>query len=448
MNQKIKFFTTLFLVFTQLMFSQKKWSLDECISFALKNNLLLTDNQYNINSNKETHRQSIRSLLPNLNAYTDYNIRYGRSIDPNTNAVSTNDFFSNNYSLELSLDLFQGFKKINTIKANKLAYLASQKDSDQQKYLLGFRVMSAYYDILYFQEVLEISKQQVSVSETNYTAVDKKVSLGVSAKSDLYEAESLLLTDRLQVTKSENDLMGAKLKLIQEMNLEGVTSIDIHSSALELYSERKASEFQVDSIYGKAINFLPIIESNELKVKEAKAQVKVSRGNYYPILRFRSGIGSGYFETNTDSDGNTISFSEQFDTNTFKYIAFSLNVPIFNGWTQRSDVKQKKITLLQAENTLKTQKQEVLKTIQDLVLKQYSLAAEYSQSNLKVKSQRLAFITAQKKYERGIINAIELFTAKNLFATAENENLQIKLSLLLNEKTLDFYKGMPIFNIQ
>ncbi len=448
MNQKVSIFTILYLAFSSLMFGQKKWSLDECIAFALKNNLVISNNQYTENANKESHRQSIRSLLPNLNANNFYNKSFGRSIDPNTNTISNNSNFSNNYWLELGLDLFQGFKKINTIKATKLAYLASQEDTKQEKYLLGFRVMNAYYDILYFQEALEISKQQVSISELNYKTIDKKINLGVSAKSDLYEAESILFTDKLQTTKNENDLMAAKLKLIQEMNLEGSTDINIQSNTLEQYSEKNTSNFQVDSIYRKAINFLPIIASNELKVKEAKTQIKVSRGDYYPILRFGYSVGSRYLETNRDTSGNTIGFTEQFDQNLYKSITLSLNIPIFNGGIKRSEVRQKKIALLRAENTLKTQKQEVLKTIQDLVLKQYSLTNEYSQSKLKVASQELAFTTAQKKYDRGIINAYELFTAKNLFATAKNENLQIKLSLLLNKKTLDFYKGMPILKIQ
>ncbi|MEW7292230.1 TolC family protein [Aquimarina sp. 2304DJ70-9] len=449
MNRKIRILSTLFLIImNSSLFSQEKWSLEDCISYALSHNLELNDFQYNIDTNKETHRQAIRSLLPNANGAVDYGIRYGRSADPNTNSIVDADFFSNNYLLEFDMDLFKGFQKLNTIKASKLIYQAAKEESAQQKYLLGFRVMAAFYDILFFEGALEISKEQQSVSQSNYDLISKKVQLGVSAKSDLYDSESLLLTDKLEVTKSENNLRTAKLKLIQEMNLEGGNDIEIQSEILKNDSITNPLEVQTDNVFNKAMDFLPIIEANRLKVEAAEKQVKVSKSNYYPSLTLFGGVGSGYFETNTDDLGNTISFNQQFENNMYKYVGLSLKIPISNGWTTRSDVKQKKIELLRAKNDLKIQEQELLRTIQDLVLELQSLEAEYSQSNLKVKSQFLAFNTAQKKYEKGMISAIELFTAKNTYALSQNENLQIKLSLEVNKNTLAFYKGLSIFNIK
>ncbi|GAA4278249.1 TolC family protein [Aquimarina mytili] len=449
MNQNIKILGVLFLIMmNSSLFSQQKWSLEDCISYALSHNLELNNLQYNIQSNKETHRQSMRSLLPNINGAVDYGIRYGRSADPNTNSIVDADFFSNNYLLEFDMDLFRGFQKLNTIKASKLIYQASKEESEQQKYLLGFRVMAAFYDILFFEGALKISQEQESISQSNYDLVSKKVTLGISAKSDLYDSESLLLADKLEVTRSENNLRTAKLKLIQEMNLLDRTDIEIQSEIPKNDSITNPLEVQTDDVYNKAMDFLPIIEANKLKVEAAKKQVQVSKANYYPSLTLFGGVGSGYFETNTDDLGNTISFNQQFENNMYKYVGLSLKIPITNGWTTRSDVKQKKIELLRAKNDLKVQEQELLRTIQDLVLELQSLEAEYSQSNLKVKSQNLAFNTAQKKYEKGMVSAIELFTAKNTFAQAQNENLQIKLSLEVNKNTLAFYQGLSIFNIK
>jgi outer membrane protein TolC len=63
-----------------------------------------------------------------------------------------------------------------------------------------------------------------------------------------------------------------------------------------------------------------------------------------------------------------------------------------------------------------------------------------------VESQNLAYTIAQKRYEKGLLNAIDLFQAKNLYAEAQNENLQVRLRLQVNEKTLSFYEGAVIFN--
>jgi len=82
-----------------------------------------------------------------------------------------------------------------------------------------------------------------------------------------------------------------------------------------------------------------------------------------------------------------------------------------------------------------------------LVQEHSALAVEYEQSTQKMEAQNLAFTIAQKRYEKGLINALELFTAKNLFASAQNENLQVRLRSEVNKSTLGFYRGLPVFNI-
>ena len=410
-------------------------------------NLQLNDFEYTNQGNRETYRQSVRNLLPSVNASSSYLISYGRAEDPNTGTFVNQDFYSNNYSLESSIDLFQGFQKINSIKASKFLFKATQEEVLQQKYLLAFRVMQAFYDIQFFEGLVEISKEQLIVSQSNYNLVEKQVELGLKAGADLYEAESLLLTDKLNVTQSNNQLAAAKLTLIQEMNLENTSEIAIQKDLQEEVSNFESEEMKSDSIYTEARAFLPMIKAQELRAKAAKKQVAVSRGRLYPSLSFFAGIGTGYFETTRDTLGNTLPFREQFRDNTSQYIGVNLNVPISNGWSARSRVKQSKIEKLRAENNLKTQEQELFQAIQQLVQDYNSLEVELVQSNQKMEAQNLAFTIAQKRYEKGLINALELFTAKNLYASAQNENLQVKLRSEINKSTLDFYRGLPVFDI-
>tara|TARA_R110001606_G_scaffold46366_1_gene119066 strand:- start:674 stop:2020 length:1347 start_codon:yes stop_codon:yes gene_type:complete len=447
MNQKFKIATLLICSIWGSIIAQQTWTLDECVTYALEHNLQLNDFEYTNQGNRETYRQSVRNLLPSVNASSSYLISYGRAEDPNTGTFVNQDFYSNNYSLESSIDLFQGFQKINSIKASKFLFKATQEEVLQQKYLLAFRVMQAFYDIQFFEGLVEISKEQLIVSQSNYNLVEKQVELGLKAGADLYEAESLLLTDKLNVTQSNNQLAAAKLTLIQEMNLENTSEIAIQKDLQEEVSNFESEEMKSDSIYTEARAFLPMIKAQELRAKAAKKQVAVSRGRLYPSLSFFAGIGTGYFETTRDTLGNTLPFREQFRDNTSQYIGVNLNVPISNGWSARSRVKQSKIEKLRAENNLKTQEQELFQAIQQLVQDYNSLEVELIQSNQKMDAQNLAFTIAQKRYEKGLINALELFTAKNLYASAQNENLQVKLRSEINKSTLDFYRGLPVFDI-
>lgn len=423
--------------------SQKTWSLDECISYAIKNNLELNDLKYNEDSETENYKQSYRNLFPTVQGTMDYAVNYGRSLDPITNNYINTSFYSNTNILSSSVDIFKGFQKINMIKASKLLRDAVKEETQHEKYMLAFRIMSAYYDILFYEEFYIISKEQLRISEANYDFIKRKLELGMLAGADLYDAESVMASDKLALAQSESQLKEAKLRLIQEMNLEETK--DIKLKEFIIMYEEEPYEVAQDSIYQKALAFMPIIKSGELLRDAAKKEIAIARGDMYPSLSFTAAYGSGYFETLVNEANKTLPFWTQIDDNASGRIGFNLTIPIFNGWSARSKVRQKKIEFERSDNKLNIQKQELYKLIQELVQNQKTLENELEFSSKKVKSQEISFDIAQKKYRKGMISALELYRAKNFFANAQSENLQIKIRLKVNRKTLDFYNGLPIF---
>jgi outer membrane protein TolC len=446
---KLKFSIQLItcFLFGASLVAQEKWTMEECVTYALENNLQLKDFKFNGESGRETYRQSIRDLLPQVNGNSNYTISSGRAEDPNTGTFVVQDFFSNNYSVQSNIDLFQGFQKLNAIKASKFLYKAAKEETLQQKYLLAFRVMQAFNNIRFSEGLVAIANEQLGVSKTNYELIEKQIELGLMAGADRYAAKSTLLADELNLTQSKNQLASAKLTLIQEMNLQNTSNIEIEVGLDEIIDINKMQAIESDSIYSKARDFLPLIKGQELRAKAAKKQVGVARGNLYPSLSLFAGIGTGYFETFQDDLGNTLPFRDQFRDNTSRFFGLNLVVPISNGWSARSQVKQAKIERLRQENNLELQEQILFQTIQQLVQDYNSLQVELEQSGQNMEAQRLAFTVAQKRYEKGMINGIDLFTAKNLFASAQNENLQVRLRSEINKSTLDFYNGLPVFNI-
>ncbi|WP_235016423.1 TolC family protein [Aquimarina sp. AU474] len=428
--------------------AQKTWSLNECITYALNNNLQLNEFKYNQDANKETYKQSIRNLLPNISASSSYIKNFGRSENPNTNLFENTEFVSNNYNLEAGLDLFRGFQKMNTIRASKLLHDASKEETLHQKYLLAFRVMSAFYDIQFMEGLHNISKEQEQVSKDNYDLVNRQVGLGQKAKADLYEAQSALLADQLLVTQNLNNITAAKLALIQEMNLQEATTIDIQSSLIELNEDDVTYDRDKNSIFNKAKSFIPIIKAQEFRAKAAQRELAAAKGGLYPSLSLLAGYGSRYVDNGLDSDtGEVIPFNTQIKDNAAQFVGFAINIPISNGWSNHSRVKQQKVATMRAKNNYNIQEQELYQLIQELVQEANALETEYQQSSQKMESQILTFEIAQKRYEKGLISAIELNQSKNLLANSKNENLQVQLRLKVNKSTLDFYQGLPVFNI-
>lgn len=439
-----------FLIFVLLgscfLNAQESWSLEECIDYAVAHNLEVQDFKYSQESGKESYHQSIRDLLPTISGYSDYNIQYGRSTDPNTNDIVNTDFFSNNYSINSSVDIFRGFQKWNSVQASKFIYKATKEEVLQQKYLLAFRVMAAFYDIEFYEGLLVNSREQLEISQHNYNLVQKQITLGIKAGADLYEAESALLTDKLAVTRASNQLANARLTLKQAMNLQADTPMKLQMPLPNIPSDPGIQAKNSDSVYQTAMAVVPIIKAREFREKAARKQVGMARGSLFPSLSLDAGYGTGYYETNSDDGGNIIPFRTQIKDNASHYVGVSLRIPISDRWAAHSRIKQQKIALKQASNALELQKQELYQLIEQLVQENTSLKTEFEQSAKKVESQNLAYTIAQKRYEKGLINGLDLFQAKNLYAVAQNENLQVRLRLQVNEKTLAFYEGAALFN--
>ena len=440
------------LIFFLISFTikaQKNWTLEACIDYAITHNIKLNDFDYRTESNKENHVQSYRELLPTISANSNYNIQYGRSIDPNNNAIISTDFFSNNYSVNASLSLFEGFRKTNKIASSKFLFKAIQDEALQEKYLLAFSIMNAFYDIQFFEGLVTNAKEQVDISHKNFKLVEKQIELGLKAGADKYEAESVLIADKLLVTQSENMLKVAKLKLIQEMNLENAVDIEIIDldKISPSFNEKQTKAIKADSIYSEAISFIPSIKAQELRTEAVKKDLLYARGNLYPSISLLAGYGTGFYETNIDASGSIIPFNTQIKDNASQYVGLSLRIPISDRWSSRSQIKHQKIALLQANNNLDIQKQALYKAIQELVQAYEAAKVEYEQTKQSEASHLLAFTIAQKKYDNGLISTLNLYQSKSAYTKAQNENLQIILKLKVLKKTIDFYNGLPIFNI-
>ena len=293
MNQKLIYL--FLLLFTNLgwAFAQQTWTLDECVAYALEHNLRLRDNQLNIASSEESYRQSYREFLPGASASVGYGVNFGRSTDPFSNDVITTDFFSNSYNIGASIELFTGFQRTNTIKANRYILQANQAETVQEKFTLAFEVMQAFYDIRFFQGLISISEEQLTLSQANYRLITRQIELGLKAKSDRYEAESVLLADKLNVTQSKNKLESAKLTLMQVMNLKDESDIAIQSNGNTISIDKNTNSS--DSIFTVAKDFLPLIKAQELRILGAEKQMDVARGGLYPALSFYTGYGTGYY---------------------------------------------------------------------------------------------------------------------------------------------------------
>ncbi len=449
MTFKNIFLILLFLLFVgiETIEAQKQWTLDECIEYALENNLDLESQKISNESLKEDFNQSKRNLLPGISANTNYGISFGKSVDPNTNDVIFNSFASNTYSLNSSISLFQGFIKANRIAYNRFVYLAGIENEKNLQVEIGFTVMDAFHNTLYYKGLLDIVKDQKELSQLNLEKIKKQAEVGLSAKTDLLEIEARLADEEAQVIRTENSLNASLLGLKRAMNFPVNEELELKEISDSDLIQQPVFE-NSDSVLNLAMKYLPSVKARMLQLNAVEKLLSISKGSLYPSMSLNGGYYTGYYETTKDQFGNPISFKDQFKNNARQSVSLSLSIPIFSQWGTRSQVKQSRLRLEKEKTDLENFKNQLYYEIESYCQDLSSVSAEYLQAIKQAESNELAFEIAQKKKEQGMFNIIDLYTSKNLLSNAQSELLRTKLLYLLKKKTLDFYMGKPIFQTE
>ncbi|MCK3682914.1 TolC family protein [Maribellus sp. YY47] len=432
----------LILLSSQSVFSQKEWTLGECIQYAVSNNLDVKKSDIQNEINRESLNQSKRNLLPYVSIGMSGSNYFGKSLDYDTyEYINTSQVYSN-VGFYSGIDIFRGFTRQNTISFRKMNYLAGMEDEKMQKYDLAFSVMEAYYNAVYYNGLMEIVKEQKELSEMNLRQTQKQVDLGLKAKSDLLEMESRLAKEELTLIQTQNFYKTAVLNLKQAMNLnpEGDFKIDLLSPDMIPASteSRPASD-----IYSGALDFYPTIRAGELRKQAAQKNLSIAKGGLWPSLTM-SGSYSSYYAKLKGKD-NTESLRNQLDNNASQSVGLSLNIPVFQRFGLRSDVKQARLNYLRAQTELVKTSQQLLNEITQNAQELESFWAEYNQLVKQVDFAQVAYDAAEKKLAQGLISVIELYDSKNIMAQAKSDLLRTKLQYTIKQKTMDVYLGKPVF---
>ncbi|MCX6287807.1 MAG: TolC family protein [Bacteroidetes bacterium] len=453
--------------------SQKIWTLEDCINYALENNLDIQKQIQYVESNKASLTQSALGMLPNLNASGSNYWNFGQTIDQYTNTFATTTVRSNNFYISSSMVLFNGFQKLNTVKQNQIMVLASKFDLDVIKNSISLSVAGYYLDILFNSELLDVASEQLRITKQQVDRIQKMVDAGSSAKGDLLNIQAQRATEELTQVQASNQLYISYLSLQQLIDMPVSKDFRIEKPNLKAVEAPK-QPVTPEIIFEHSLKTRPEIKAAELRVDAAQKRLAVARGIITPTLSVSGSWGTGYSAAAKEIDPNvdpTISsynigitqlsrdtvlgyqvnyatrvksFGDQLKTNNNQSVGFSLNIPIFNGWQGRTNITQAKISKNQAELDLDIQKRSLRKLIEQAYADAVASLQKYNSSLEKVNAQSESFKYTQQKFDVGMMTSFDYNNSKKDLTKAQSDLLQAKYDFIFKTTILDFYMGNPI----
>jgi outer membrane protein len=443
-----------FVLSATAIFGQKTWSLEDCLRYAQDNNMTIKKAYLNTEISKQNYFQSKMALLPNLNGNVSDNTNFGRNIDPVTNQINIDRVRNNNFSLSSSVTLFNGFQNINSIRKSNFDYLSSKYDAEKIANDISVNIVTAYLQLLYNSDLVEVNEQKVSISELQVERISKMVEVGSLPKGDLLNTESQKAQEELQLINAQNQRDIAKLNLMQLVDLPVSESFAI--AQLDVEVDENYNSLANDAIYSLAVESLPEVKSAETKLKSSERSLAISQGIRSPRLSMSASVGTAYSDASKrlapyDSLALPLTpvyedypFQDQFDDNVNQSISLSLSIPIFNNWQANASVSKAKIGVLQAEYSLQEAKNNLRKIIEQAQNDALSAQKKYIASKKSVEYQQESFQYTQDKYDLQLLNSYDYNNAKNTLFRAETDLLQSKYDYLFKTKMLDFYMGKPL----
>ncbi|MEP5433004.1 MAG: TolC family protein, partial [Flavobacteriaceae bacterium] len=213
---------------------QKKWTLQECVAYAIENNLTVEQYQLDLENAKIDKSDAIGALLPNLNGSISASANTGLALDPTTNNLVSATIFSASGNMTSSVTLFDGLRNFNRIERAKLNSIANQYRLDDIKDDIKLNVANAYLQVLSNKESLKVFKAQLAVTEQDLKRTKELVESGVVARGDLLEIEATAAGQEQQIINAQNLILISKLNLAQLLSITDYESFEIAEEEFDI----------------------------------------------------------------------------------------------------------------------------------------------------------------------------------------------------------------------
>lgn len=445
MKKSTLIFSLLFAVVLQAQ--QKKWSLLECVNYALENNISIQQSELDVDLAKIDKSQAIANFLPNLSSNASYNINTGANINPATNQFENTTFRSASGGVSTGVNLSSGLSNWKTLQRAKLNTIASQYRLDKMKDDISLNIANSFLQILANREQLRVLKSQNEVTQENLKNTENRVNEGVLPRGDLLEIKATNATQLQQIIAAENALFIAKLGLAQMLQLKDYENFDIVDDDYGLVAATilDKSPSEIANKAKEEVNDVKIAQSN---LDIAQKDLELARASYYPTLSGFVGYSTRWASTQINPfTGENIPLIDQLYLFDGTSIGLQLNVPIFNRFNVRNNVKRSKVNL----ERLKFQLEQAELDLESRVYQAYNDAKNskktYEAALQTEEARRLAFNYAKERYNVGLSNAFDFNQSRAAYENAQSDVIRTKYDYIFRLKILEFYFGLPISNL-
>lgn len=414
--------------------SAQTMNLSECIQYALDHNITIEQSRLRIEDQEVQLNNDKMNYLPGINAGLNHGWGFGRSTGRDGTTIDRTSMNSS-FSVNASVELFNGFRTSNQIKADKFSLLAATENLETARRNITIQIATYYLNALYSKGSVNIQRQQLDLDKAALSNAQALYDAGKRPLSEVATAEAQVAMTEHNLTEAIGNETMARLQLMQILNLEG----DIQSFSLaDIDTTNISDEFSsADQIFQSAVSEHPSIKAAQYNLESSKVQLKIANSGYMPSISASASYSNSY---NYMYNVPNMKFKDQWNLNGSEYLGLNLSVPIFDRFQTRNSKRRARLNIENQKFSLLDAQQALHKEIQQAYWNAMKARDNFQSAKKACEATRLAYQYESDRYAAGKGTSYDLQQARTKLERSMQDELQGRYELLMRLKILEFYK--------
>lgn len=424
-----------------LQVSARQWTLQECIDYALANNITIQKNRITKLSAMEDVKLSQAALLPTLSASTSQSVAYNPWPEQGSYTVQGSrvqtqvdkTYYNGSYGINANWTVWNGNQNRNKIALNKLTVEQAALDSAQTANTLQEQIAQLFVQILYSKEAVKVNEETLATSKKTEERGKEFVKVGSMSKAELAQLTAQRAQDEYSVVSAQSSLAEYKRQLKQLLQITDQEEFDVTAEE-PTDTMATATIPSVTTVYDSALQYRPEIKNAMLGIQSSDVQLKIAKGQRMPTIGLNASI-----TTNTTSM-NSNAWALQLKNNLIGGVGFTVTVPIFDNRQTKTAINKAILSKQNYQLDLRDKQTQLYSTIENYWLQAYNNQAQYKSAKVSTESAQESYDLLQEQFKQNLKNVIELLNGKDQLLKAKQSELQAKYLAILNIDLLNFYK--------
>jgi len=372
-----------------------------------------------------SQRAAVGAFLPSISIGGSSNRASSNRYNSATGEIVTvpsNTSYSG--SLGASLDLFDGFRRFATKSATSASADAADAGFANQRAQVTAATQQLFFTALAQEELVRVAEAQLQRAKEELQIAVNKFQAGAATRSDTLTATVDLGNGQLALLQANANLATAQANLGRQIGVDQLVRAVPDTTLPSLLDTTRLRAEVLDSA--------PQVQQAAAATRMARALVTVARTQYFPTVSMS--YSNAY--TGLDAPWSTT----QSYVNNWS-LRFSLNWPLFNGFTREANQVSASVTRDVAEALAADTRRSVNAQLTQQLAAVTTAYAQIRITGTNIVAATEALRVTQERYRLGAGTLLDLLTAEANLTQAQVNQVQARYNYLIARALVEALVG-------